>query len=70
MPGHIRPGRAHNAEAPCPLPGAQQQRGAAQQGGAQGAFLQAQAAPLYEILFSANPASVGGKAPDEGYYLK
>ena len=35
-----------------------------------GEDMQAQAAPLYEILFSANPASVGGKTPDEGYYLK
>ena len=35
-----------------------------------GEDMQAQAAPLYEILFSANPASVGGKAPDEAYYLK
>ena len=35
-----------------------------------GEDMQAQAAPLYDILFSANPASVGGKAPDEGYYLK
>ena len=35
-----------------------------------GEDMQAQAAPLYEILFNANPASVGGKAPDEAYYLK
>ena len=35
-----------------------------------GEDMQAQAAPLYDILFSANPASVGGKAPDEAYYLK
>ena len=35
-----------------------------------GEDMQAQAAPLYEILFSANPASVGGKVPDEAYYLK
>ena len=35
-----------------------------------GEDMQAQAAPLYEILFNANPASVGGKTPDEGYYLK
>ena len=35
-----------------------------------GKDMQAQAAPLYEILFSANPASVGGKVPDEAYYLK
>ena len=35
-----------------------------------GEDMQAQAAPLYEILFAANPASVGGKVPDEAYYLK
>ena len=35
-----------------------------------GEDMQAQAAPLYDILFSANPASVGGKVPDEAYYLK
>ncbi len=35
-----------------------------------GTDMQAQAAPLYEILFAANPASVGGKVPDEAYYLK
>ncbi len=35
-----------------------------------GEDMEAQAAPLYEILFNANPASVGGKAPDEAYYLK
>ena len=35
-----------------------------------GEDMRAQAAPLYEILFSANPASVGGKVPDEAYYLK
>ena len=35
-----------------------------------GADMQAQAAPLYDILFAANPASVGGKVPDEAYYLK
>lgn len=35
-----------------------------------GEDMQAQAAPLYEILFRANPASVGGKVPDDGYYLK
>ncbi len=33
-----------------------------------GEEMQAQAAPLYEILFSANPASVGGQVPDEGFY--
>ena len=35
-----------------------------------GEDMQAQAAPLYEILFSANPASVGGAAPDAAYYCK
>lgn len=35
-----------------------------------GEEMQAQAAPLYEILFSANPASVGGKAPGEDFYVK
>ena len=35
-----------------------------------GEDMQAQAAPLYEVLFSANPASVGGKVPDDAYYLK
>ncbi len=35
-----------------------------------GEDMQAQAAPLYDILFGANPASVGGKTPDETYYLK
>ncbi len=35
-----------------------------------GEDLQAQAAPLYDILFAANPASVGGKVPDADYYLK
>lgn len=29
-----------------------------------------QAAPLYEILVSAKPASVGGKAPDDAFYVK
>ncbi len=33
-----------------------------------GEDMRAQAAPLYDILFAANPASVGGKAPDDGYY--
>ena len=33
-----------------------------------GADMQAQAAPLYDILFAANPASVGGKVPDAEYY--
>ena len=33
-----------------------------------GQDMQAQAAPLYQILFHANPASVGGQVPDEGYY--
>ena len=32
--------------------------------------MQAQAAPLYDILFAANPAAVGGKVPDETYYHK
>lgn len=35
-----------------------------------GEEMQAQAAPLYDILFAANPASVGGKVPDADYYLK
>lgn len=35
-----------------------------------GEDMQAQAAALYEILHAANPASVGGKAPDEGFYVK
>ena len=35
-----------------------------------GEDMQAQAAPLYEILFNANPASVGGKVPDDGFYVK
>ena len=35
-----------------------------------GEDMQAQAAPLYEILFNANPASVGGKVPADEYYLK
>ena len=35
-----------------------------------GEDMQAQAAPLYDILFAANPASVGGKAPAEDFYLK
>jgi NitT/TauT family transport system substrate-binding protein len=35
-----------------------------------GEDMQAQAAPLYDILFSANPASVGGQVPDEAFYLK
>lgn len=33
-----------------------------------GAEMQAQATPLYEILFAANPASVGGTLPDAGYF--
>ena len=33
-----------------------------------GAEMREQAAPLYHILYSANPASVGGQEPDEGYY--
>ncbi|MBR1585367.1 MAG: hypothetical protein IJ662_07510 [Clostridia bacterium] len=35
-----------------------------------GEEMQAQAAPLYGILFNANPQSVGGKVPDDAYYLK
>ena len=35
-----------------------------------GEDMQAQAAPLYEILFSANPASVGCQTPDDGYYYR
>lgn len=30
--------------------------------------MKAQLSPLFEILFSANPVSVGGKVPDEGFY--
>ena len=35
-----------------------------------GEDMQAQAAPLYDILFAANPASVGGKVPADEYYFK
>ncbi|MBQ7655063.1 MAG: ABC transporter substrate-binding protein [Clostridia bacterium] len=35
-----------------------------------GEDMQAQAAPLYDILFTANPASVGGKVPADEYYFK
>lgn len=35
-----------------------------------GADMQAQAAPLYDILFAANPASVGGKIPANDYYVQ
>jgi len=35
-----------------------------------GEDMQAQAAPLYEILHAANPASVGGKVPGEDFYAK
>ena len=35
-----------------------------------GEDMQAQAAPLYEILFQANPAAVGGQVPDDAYYAK
>lgn len=35
-----------------------------------GEEMQAQAAPLYDILFAANPASVGGAAPADDYYVK
>ena len=34
-----------------------------------GEDMQAQAAPLYDVLFDANPAAVGGKVPDGDYYL-
>lgn len=33
-----------------------------------GANMQAQLSPLFDILFAAHPASVGGKVPDEGFY--
>ena len=32
--------------------------------------MQSQASPLYEILFNANPASVGGQIPDEGFFFQ
>ena len=35
-----------------------------------GEEMQAQAAPLYDILFDANPQSVGGKVPADEYYFK
>ena len=35
-----------------------------------GQDMQDQASPLYQVLFDANPASVGGSVPDENYYLK
>ena len=35
-----------------------------------GEEMQSQAAPLYQILFDANPKAVGGQTPDEGYYFK
>ena len=35
-----------------------------------GQEMQDQASPLYQVLFDANPASVGGAVPDENYYLK
>ena len=35
-----------------------------------GQDMQDQAAPLYQILFDANPTAVGGAVPDENYYLK
>ena len=35
-----------------------------------GEEMQRQAAPLYEILFAANPKSVGGQVPDDGYYFQ
>ena len=33
-----------------------------------GAEMRSQLSPLFEILFAANPASVGGQVPDEGFY--
>ena len=33
-----------------------------------GEDMQAQLSPLFDILFAANPASVGGKLPDEAFY--
>ncbi len=30
--------------------------------------MRSQLSPLFEILFAANPASVGGQVPDEGFY--
>ncbi len=33
-----------------------------------GSDMQAQLSPLFDILFAANPASVGGQVPDEGIY--
>ena len=33
-----------------------------------GADMQAQLSPLFEILFAQNPASVGGQLPDDGFY--
>ena len=35
-----------------------------------GEEMQSHATALYEILHSAKPASVGGKVPDEAFYLK
>ena len=35
-----------------------------------GQDMQDQAAPLYQVLFDANPASVGGQVPDDGSYFK
>lgn len=35
-----------------------------------GEEMQSQAAPLYNILFQANPKSVGGQVPDDAFYLK
>ena len=35
-----------------------------------GQDMQEQASPLYDVLFAANPASVGGSAPDGNYYWK
>ena len=35
-----------------------------------GQEMQDQAAPLYQVLFDFNPASVGGKTPDDAFYYK
>ena len=35
-----------------------------------GSLMQAQLSPLFEILYEANPASVGGRLPDEGFYYR
>ena len=37
----------------------------------EGEAMRAQVEPLYELLFSANPKSIGGKLPtDEFYYVR